>query len=106
MGQLSGNSMNVQGTGQTVGDLKNLGYSQGDVNSLGTSPNPFQRIAKAGLQGVSQGLQNQQGQNAMQRQVGGPGPNVAPFMQQPDPSGLIPQGSPPARNQYFFGYGQ
>ncbi len=106
MGQLSGNAMNVNGTGQSVGDLKNAGYSQGDIQSLGTSPNIFQRIAKAGLQGVGQGLQNQQSQNNVQRQVGGPGPNVAPFMQQPDPSGLIPPGSPPARNSYFFGYGQ
>ena len=59
MGQLSPNAMNVQGTGQNVGELKNLGYSQGDISSLGGgTPNVWQKLVKGGATGLANGLQS------------------------------------------------
>lgn len=100
MGQLSPNAMNVQGTGQTVGDLKGLGYSQGDINTLGGgTPNIWQKLVKGGAMGTAQGLQNI-GQQPMQ----GGGPAIQNMPVAPvDPSYFQPQMR--SRNNLNF-YGQ
>lgn len=83
MGQLSPNSMQVNGTGQTVGDLKNIGYNQGQISQLGTTPNIWQNLVKGGATGLANGLQNY---GSAQGNMGGM--------------------SRRTNNPYFYGYGQ
>lgn len=56
MGALSPNAMNVPGTGQNVGQLKQLGYDPSLIQSMNPQANTLQRFGRAGLQGLSQGL--------------------------------------------------
>src|SRR5690348_8790787 len=56
------NSDDVQGTGQSVGDLKNIGYSNQDIQTMGGGQPSFgiglaRNLLRGGLQGTSQGLQ-------------------------------------------------
>jgi hypothetical protein len=103
MGQLGSNGLNVNGTGQNVGDLKKIGYSDSDINGMGTSQNPLQKITQRGTQGLAQGFQNYQNQNSQMRQGGG-GMQMGPMPQaQPvDPNYFQPQRRGP-NNLSFYG---
>jgi len=61
----NGNSDMVQGTGQSVGELKNLGYSQQDLQTMGggqpsAGVGLARNLLRGGLQGTQQGLQQRQ----------------------------------------------
>ena len=59
MGQLSPNAMNVQGTGQNVGQLKDLGWDKDQISQMGqATPNAWQNLTKGALTGLGQGLQS------------------------------------------------
>ena len=103
MGQLGANAMNVNGTGQTVGDLKGIGYTPDQINQMGTSPNIWQRLAKGGLQGASNGFNGMQPPRPMGPATGQMG--SMPGAQPVDPSYFLPQQSRKP-NPNFYGYGE
>lgn len=86
MGALSGNALNVQGTGQNVGQLKQQGWTPQELQQAGqqgmVTQNPWQKMLQGGLAGTAQGL------GAAPR---APANNRAPQK---------------ANNPYFYGYGQ
>lgn len=72
LGGLFGNAGDqVNGTGQTVDDLKQIGYSPQDISSLGTKPSFGASLARGALRGGLQGYDNQQ--NPQRKQ------NISPF---------------------------
>lgn len=84
----TGSGDQVAGTGQSVGELKDIGYSNGDIANLGGGQmTTGQKIAK-GITGVAgAGLRGMQ-QPQQQRPQGGAAPiQVA---QAPDVSGYYP----------------
>jgi hypothetical protein len=85
---ITGNGDEVQGTGQTVGDLKDIGYSNGDIASMGggqmTAAQKFAKgltgVAGAGMRGMQQ-PQQRPGGYAQPIQVT-PTPDVSGYYQQ------------------------
>ncbi len=108
MGQLGASGMNVNGTGQTVGDLSKIGYTPDQISQMGTSLNGSQKAMKAGLGGLKGFSQQQQGQQ--QPPNGGGAPiNITPAPQVNLPQPFQPNSNGfqkgPMPNSLFFGGG-
>lgn len=83
----SGASDAVAGTGQSVGDLKDIGYSAGDIANLGGGEmSAGQKIAKGLTGAIGGGLKNLPSQQ--QPRAGQPSP--IQVTQAPDVSGFYP----------------